>query len=356
MTHIWLRAETRDNEKRCALTPSGAAMLLAEGFDISIEASTSRVFSVVEYQNAGCRIVEAGSWPQAPQQAVILGLKELPESDQPLTHRHVMFGHAFKGQLAGQKLLDRFDRGGGVLLDLEYLTNDRGRRLAAFGFWAGYAGAAVTLLAYAAQANGELCPSVDVFLDKDTLRSEVQNALSSLGKKQINALVIGAFGRVGSGVLELCGGCNVICTSWDTQNTRAGGPFKEVLEHDLFLNCVLASDDTPVFMPRCAVNEPRCLRVIGDISCDPDSTYNPVPLYSCATSWGAPVLRVCDDPVLDVMAIDNLPSLLPYESSLDFAEQLLPLLKGLDAQTDPVWCRAKDIFHHHVHLSKGSAT
>ena len=36
-------------------------------------------------------------------------------------------------------------------------------------------------------------------------------------------------------------------------------------------------------------------------------------------------------PVLDVMAIDNLPSLLPVEASEDFAAQLLPhLLETLD--------------------------
>ena len=36
--------------------------------------------------------------------------------------------------------------GGGALLDLEYLTDDHGRRLAAFGYWAGYVGAALAVL------------------------------------------------------------------------------------------------------------------------------------------------------------------------------------------------------------------
>jgi saccharopine dehydrogenase (NAD+, L-lysine-forming) len=80
--------------------------------------------------------------------------------------------------------------------------------------------------------------------------------------------------------------------------------------------------------------------VIGDIACDPGSAFNPVPVYSTATDWAAPVVRVHDRPPLDVMAIDNLPSLLPIESSQDFAAQLLPHLMTLDALDRGVWGRA----------------
>ena len=59
-----------------------------------------------------------------------------------------------------------------------------------------------------------------------------------------------------------------------------------------------------------------------------------------------PALRVHDAPVLDVTAIDNLPSLLPLESSEDFAEQLLPSLLGLPARA-PVWRRAEAEFAKH---------
>ena len=44
------------------------------------------------------------------------------------------------------------------------------------------------------------------------------------------------------------------------------------------------------------------------------------------------------------MAIDNLPSLLPKESSIDFASQLLPWLKELDNLNKGVWHRAEKIF------------
>ena len=66
------------------------------------------------------------------------------------------------------------------------------------------------------------------------------------------------------------------------------------------------------------------------------------------TDWDSPALRVCDDPVLDVTAIDNLPSLLPKESSEDFAGQLLPHLLALDDLDAGVWGRARAIFDDHL--------
>ena len=89
------------------------------------------------------------SWQSAPKEAIILGLKELPENIEKLEHKHIMFGHAFKGQSAGKNFLKKFKAGKGILYDLEYLTDAEGRRLAAFGYWAGFAGAAISIKAYA---------------------------------------------------------------------------------------------------------------------------------------------------------------------------------------------------------------
>lgn len=88
-----------------------------------------------------------------------MGLKELPEEDFPLEHVHVTFAHCFKQQGGWEKVLSRWSRGKGTLLDLEFLTDDKGRRVAgmnlcswtylielltmcflAFGWSAGYAG------------------------------------------------------------------------------------------------------------------------------------------------------------------------------------------------------------------------
>ncbi len=346
MTHLWVRAEQRQNEARVGLTPDGAASLLARGYQVTVEQSPTRAIAIDEYERAGCEIAPQGSWPEAPEDAIIFGLKELPDDGSPLVHRHIMFGHAFKGQHAGRVLLERFEAGGGTLYDLEYLVDEDGRRVAAFGYWAGFAGAAVTLKAWLAQQAGGICGPVSTYPGKDALLAELAGELGDLPRP--SALVIGALGRVGSGAADLCEAMGVAVTRWDMEETASGGPFGEILAHELFFNCILARPDTPVFVGPEALEASRKLRVIGDIACDPDSDYNPVPLYDTATTWQAPVVRVADDPVLDIMAIDNLPSMLPREASEDFAAQLLPSLATLANLEGGVWARAEATFQEHM--------
>ena len=342
MTHLWLRAEERANERRTPLTPEGAQILIASGFKVTVEDSIDRCISTQAFSDSGCNIVEKGTWRKAPADAIILGLKELPDDGTSLPHTHIMFGHAFKGQPDGPALLRRFKDGGGTLLDLEYLTEDSGRRLVAFGYWAGFAGAAVSLLAWAAQQTGKVCPAVSVYDSEAAIADHVRHAL---GGATPTAIVIGALGRVGTGARDMCTRVGVPTTDWDIAETSNGGPFPEVLDHNILLNCILAGPGCPVFFPKEFVALTRKLGVIGDIACDPGSDYNPVPIYDRATTWAEPVIRVAENPMLDVMAIDNLPSLLPAESSSDFAGQLLPLLETLKNVNDPVWTRARKIFH-----------
>ncbi len=342
MTHLWVRAEQRPNEERAGLTPEGAADLIAAGMTVTVEQSDQRAIPLDGYRSAGCDIAPAASWPDAPEDAIIFGLKELPDDGTPLPHRHIMFGHAFKGQHSGRALLQRFQAGGGTLFDLEYLVDEDGRRVAAFGYWAGYAGAAVTLKSWAAQVRGGICPAVGTYPSKDALLADLARDLDGL--RLPSAIIIGALGRVGTGAADLCTAMGLAPTLWDQAETEGGGPFPEILSHDMFLNCIFARPGTPVFVPRSALDAARDLTVIGDVACDPDSDYNPVPIYDAATDWAAPARRVHDAPPMDVMAIDNLPSLLPVESSQDFAALLLPSLRGLGNLGKGVWGRARTTF------------
>lgn len=346
--HLWLRAEQRPNENRTGLTPQGAAALIKAGIRVSVEESRTRAIPIAGYDEAGAEIVPTNSWPDAPDDALVFGLKELPDDGTPLRHRHIMFGHAFKGQKAGRVLLDRFRAGGGALYDLEYLVDDTGRRVAAFGYWAGYAGAAVALKCWAAQKTGRPCAPLSAYPDQAALIAELSADLDGVETARPRAIVIGALGRVGHGAADLCAKMGVTCTGWDMAETAHGGPFPEILEHDVFLNAILARPGTPVFVPKTALAAPRALSVIGDISCDPQSEYSPIKVYDRATDWSVPALRVAHDPPLDVTAIDNLPSLLPRESSEDFAEQLLPSLLTVEHLSAGVWGRAKAEFDRHL--------
>lgn len=346
MTHLWVRAEQRPNEERVGLTPEGAAALVKAGLRVSVEESSVRAIPIDGYRAAGCEIVAENLWPQAPRDAVIFGLKELPEDGTPLVHRHIMFGHAYKGQPAGRELLKRFKAGGGTLYDLEYLVDDTGRRVAAFGYWAGFAGAAVSLKCWAAQQRGTIAGPVAKYPGRAALIADLERDMAGMSRPR--AIVIGALGRVGTGASDLCTQMGVAVTKWDMAETASGGPFPQVLDHEIFLNCILARPGCPVFVPASAKTDARKLTVIGDIACDPTSDFSPIKVYDRATDWDAPALRVADAPPLDVTAIDNLPSLLPVESSEDYAGQLLPSLLTLTDLSVGVWGRAKAEYDRHI--------
>ena len=339
MSHIWLRAESKPFERRVALAPAAARELVAAGFTVSVEECGNRVFDIRDYREAGCRIVPAASWPDAPRDCYVLGLKELPEPLPALRHRHIYFAHAYKRQEGWKALLRRFAGDGGRLLDLEYLLNDNGRRIAAFGYWAGFAGAALGVMARLAQP-GMLNPAGS-YGNKDQLLVQISDLLerSSLRPRII---IIGARGRCGSGAAELCRALGIETTLWDLEETAQGGPFPEILEHDIFLNCVFVRSATPPFLTREFLAEARRLSVIVDVSCDPFADYNPLPIYDQCTTFLRPALRLMDEPVLDLIAIDHLPSMLPQESSEDFSSQLLGALMALPEGR--VWQRALELF------------
>ena len=142
MIHLWLRAETKPFERRTALTPETAGKLIASGYTVSVEQCVNRAFDIEQYQQAGCRIVPAASWHTAQPDCYVLGLKELPEPLPALRHRHIYFAHVYKQQSGWKDLLGKFAADRGQLFDLEFLLDENNKRIAAFGHWAGFAGAA----------------------------------------------------------------------------------------------------------------------------------------------------------------------------------------------------------------------
>lgn len=329
---LWVRAESKANEKRVALVPGDAKTLIDAGFDVIVEHSEDRAIDISEYERVGCSLASAGSWISAPQDAFILGVKELPDGDTPLIHRHIYFGHVYKDQPGWQHTLSRFVQGNGQLYDLECLVDENGRRVAAFGYWAGYAGAAVSVQVWAGQKAGNTpaLASVSDYPNVETLLAELGGSLENIGGKP-SMIVIGALGRSGSGATKLAEQLGLTVSKWDMAETESGGPFPEIRQHDIFVNCILASPSCPKFVTQEDVMaSDRALSVIADVSCDPESTYNPIPIYNRSTTFTDPTIRVTDGSLpLDVMAIDHLPSMLPLESSIDYSQQLTPTLLSL---------------------------
>lgn len=138
---------------------------------------------------------------------MILGLKELPPSPELLMHTHIYMAHCYKDQAGWEDTLSRFSHGKGTLYDLEYLKGKDGRGVATFGHHAGFAGAAIGLLALAARKEGGdgTLGALGTYNLEEDLVKDVKNKLLVGGKKleDLKVLIIGALGRCGSGALEL---------------------------------------------------------------------------------------------------------------------------------------------------------
>ncbi len=255
-------AEHFNIKKQTNLRPAqDARKLLEAGFRVVVERSPTRCFKDEDYSSVGCRLAEPGSWVKAPDSAIIVGLKELPEvakgaQGHALKHRHVFFAHCFKRQAGWAQVLDRFASGRGLLWDLEFLVDEAGRRVAAFGRPAGVVGAAVGLLNWCQQQLGggaALQGPLASWRSTQAMVEAVRAQLAAVQEKQRQAqgagaacqgprvLVIGALGRCGNGAVWFAQQCGLgpdSVTQWDLQETRSGGPFPELLQADVLVNCI----------------------------------------------------------------------------------------------------------------------
>jgi saccharopine dehydrogenase (NAD+, L-lysine-forming) len=345
------------------VSPETAKSLIQAGYPVRVERSSDRIYNDDEFEAVGAKLIPTGSWREAPQEDIILGLKELSDDDNHLPHTYIHFQHIFKKQHGWAPSLSRFARSGGTLYDLEFLTDESGRRVAAFGYWAGYAGTAVALLSWAHQVLHPGVPQgqVPVFDSAPDLiqhvKSTIEPAIRANGNQLPRVMVIGALGRCGKGAVDFCLAAGLdqeLIQKWDMAETAPGGPFAEIAASDIFINCVyLGPTPSPPFITFDSLSSPeRRLRVICDVSCDPNSENNPIPVYSDCTSFDKPTTPISKDiegPELKVIAIDHLPALIARESSDEYSSLLLPNLLSLNnREREGVWKRAEQTYKDRV--------
>ncbi|OUR93459.1 hypothetical protein A9Q84_18470 [Halobacteriovorax marinus] len=338
-----LRKEFKAFERRTPLTPDNAKKLISLGHVVKVETCPDRIFKDADYESVGCTLVSIESWKTEDKDTFILGLKELPLDSFPLIHRHIYFAHIYKGQAGATEVLNRYQKGSGKLFDLEYLVDENKRRIAAFGKWAGFVGAAISLDRFYQKYSNEPYLPLKSFENIESLYSHIEAHKKNCPETP-KAIIIGAKGRCGSGANEVFDNFNVEATPWDYEETKNGGPFEEIKEHDIFINCVLLTSKIPPFVSREMLAGEKKLSIIGDVSCDPTSDLNPIPIYDDITDWEKPFLETCG---LELLAVDNLPSILPRESSIDFSNQLISHLENLASvgESDLVWQSSLNIFN-----------
>jgi saccharopine dehydrogenase (NAD+, L-lysine-forming) len=82
---------------------------------------------------------------------------------------------------------------------------------------------------------------------------------------------------------------------WDMAETAKGGPFPEILDVDIFVNCIQLNSKIPNFIDRdqiVAAGKERRLSVVVDVSCDTTNPFNPIPIYNISTTLPHPTVPV----------------------------------------------------------------
>ncbi|KAF3921627.1 hypothetical protein AA313_de0207862 [Arthrobotrys entomopaga] len=285
---------------RAEMTPTTAKALVDAGYEVRVERSPQSIFDDQEFEDAGIPLVPTGSWVDAPKEHMIIGLKELPVDTFPLVHEHIQFAHVFKQQRGYRDTLSRYQN---CLYDLEFLNDDNGRRVAAFGYYAGFAGAALALEIWAWNVShpnepyGVVKPFPNETAMITHVKANIEKAKAVNGGVEPRVIIIGALGRCGSGSVDLCrkvGLSEESILKWDLPETKKGGPFEEITQSDIFINCIYLLDKIPPFITKESINadKDRKLRIICDVACDPDSPFNPVPVYDVWTTFEKPTAEV----------------------------------------------------------------
>jgi saccharopine dehydrogenase (NAD+, L-lysine forming) len=327
MNKVYIRCE-KDNEFRTALVPSDVKILIENGFQVYIQRSQNRIYKDSEYSNVGGVLTDDKWFHDNYKDFLIIGLKELHDLSYLNNHAHIYFSHSFKGQKNSLEILNAFKKSNSKLYDFEYFLKDN-KRIIAFGIYAGKVGCALGLLQHYNKVNGKT-------LGKLTPWSSYTEMISLLQSNNLKIAIIGT-GRCGKGVKKVLQDISIPFVEFGHDVTFDN---KES-EYDIIFNCILLNESyNKIWFDKNSIfTKPT---IIVDISCDYSKPNNPIQLYKEATTWENPVFHYNEN--VDIIAIENLPSLLPKESSDEFSDTFRKLL----LTQDTVWSKTLDIFYEKI--------
>jgi saccharopine dehydrogenase (NAD+, L-lysine-forming) len=327
---LFIRKETYPNEHRTPLTPSDVGILIRSGFSVFVERSEKRVYKDEEYEKEGATLTPfPWNFPYY-KSCLILGLKELENIEILDQHSHAYFSHSFKQQRKSNEILRFFSISNSKLYDFEYFLDKEQRRIISFGFFAGCVGGILGIL----QFYKNLAVPLKPWNSFEGMIEDARKAKEAKNSSNPKIAIIGYKGRCGQGVqkvLELLGLSFCILDRSSDPST-----FKD---YDIFYNCITLEETYQEVWFHEETEFSKSLLIV-DISCDATKVNQPIQIYSQNTTWDSPIYSY--NSLVDILAIDNLPSLLPRESSAHFSSVLLPLL--LNKEEAAVWKKTLDIF------------
>jgi saccharopine dehydrogenase (NAD+, L-lysine-forming) len=331
---IFLRKEIYENEYRCPIVPSDVCFLLNYGFTIFVESSETRCFTDIEYEKVGA-IITQKSWEHFPN-CLIIGIKELDKINKLNNHTHIYFSHSYKNQKGSHIFLKNFKNSNSNLYDLEYFVNNKNKRLIAFGYYAGFIGASLGLLQYLNKINSKKLLNLKYWNSSQEILDNINNFKIP---DTLNICIIGSSGRCGNGAKALFNILNINFIELGTLDSKTNLESYDIVINSICLTKSVGTwyDNTTHFYKK---------SVIVDISCDYTSLDNPIKLYNNKTTWEEPVFSYNN--LVDIIAIDNLPSLLPFESSIEFSSLLTNLLTQYHTDPYSYWKNNLETFKNKI--------
>lgn len=357
-----IREQKNPPDNRVPLSPGVCAALKNKGIEVIVESSPDRCFSDEEYRKEGIEISDDLS-----DCNVLMGVKEVPIEHLIENKTYFFFSHTIKEQAHNRKLLQAILKKNIRLIDYEVLTDASGKRVIAFGEFAGMVGAHNALWTFGQRTKLFSLPRM-----KDLSGYYEAKEIYSQSKFPPSKIVLTGQGRVGQGAALVLNDMGIkkidprdflnkkfdypVYTHLGTKDyvkTRNNTPFEKSEYYkfpnrfentfikyagvsDIFINGIFYNKAAPPFFTS---EEMRTsdfkIKVIADVTCDiaPESSV-PSTLFASTISdpvFGYnPITQKADEPfknnVIDVMSIDNLPNELARDASKQFGKTFEALI------------------------------
>ena len=327
--------------------------------DLKVQHSPIRCFSDQDYSSLSVPMTDDIS-----AQDVLLGVKEVPIDQLIANKTYCFFSHTIKKQAYNRKLLLAILERNIRLIDWEVLTNENGKRVIAFGRFAGMVGAHNGMMTYGMRTGQFSLKRMHEHHDY----AEAKEAYKNINLPAMKIVLTGT-GRVGQGAEEVLLDMGIrkveakafleqefdeavftqlICSDYVARKDGTAfskkdfytdpkayksifAPYTKVA--DVMINGIYWDNDAPAFFTLDEMQAAEWnIKTIADVTCD-IAPVSSIPSTLKASTIADPIFGF--DPntgkeaapfqenIIDMMTIDNLPNELPRDASASFGNQFI---------------------------------
>lgn len=378
MIKIGIIRETKTPiDNRVVFTPAKIIQInqLYPQLKFFVQSSKDRIYKDDEYRSLGINVVDDVS-----ECDYLFGVKEATVDSLISDKHYFFFGHITKGQDYNKPLLNAMQEKRITFTDYEYMCNEKGERLCAFGWWAGVVGAYNTIRLCGIKYKLFDIHQPDALFTIEKMKENlllISREFSDAKKK----ILISGNGLVAEGarfVLDYMKvpevDVNFFLTNSECDFTSyciakpsdllarySSGLYTRAdlranpasyyslfrifaRETDVLISCHYWDEKAPKYFTKdIAMSDENRIKVIGDVTCDIngsiETTIRPSthqnPFYALNANMEE-VACLSDADHIAVMAVDTLPNALAKNASEDFGCQILKsdLLKSIALKAD----------------------